>query len=360
MPIVNPKSPITLTLWRQPAYTRMVPHKGGSTLVKSQVLAALEEARGHYLSGQDLAQRLGVSRTAIWKAVAALRTDGVPIEAVTNRGYALSADADLLHADAITALLTPEAAKELRIEVYDRLPGTNAALRARADATVPEGLVLIAQAQSAGRGRSGRSFFSPPGGLYLSLLLRPELAARQAVFLTVMAAVAAARACEAVCGGTIQIKWVNDLWKDGKKVCGILTEASMDVESGLLEYAIVGLGFNLLPPPDGWPAELQGIAGSLLDGTPPSGARTRLAAAFLNEFWSLYRQDRRRDYLPDYRARQVLPGHLVEVRPGRGTPYRATAVALDEECRLLVRPEGSQRFVALQSGEVQILPAPNL
>lgn len=360
MPIVNLKHPISLTFLQQPAYTKLVPRKGGSALVKSQVLAALEEARGHYLSGQELAQRLGVSRTAIWKAVAALRADGVPIEAVTNRGYALSADADLLHADAITALLTPEAAKALRIEVYDRLPGTNAALRARADATVPEGLVLIAQAQSAGRGRSGRSFFSPPGGLYLSLLLRPELAARQAVFLTVMAAVAAARACEAVCGGTIQIKWVNDLWKDGKKVCGILTEASMDVESGLLEYAIVGLGFNLLPPPDGWPAELQGIAGSLLDTAPPAGARTRLAAAFLNEFWSLYRHGRRQDYLPDYRARQVLPGQLVEVRPGRGTPYRATAVALDEECRLLVRPEGSPRLVALQSGEVQILPRPTL
>lgn len=329
-------------------------------MVKSQVLTALEEARGHYLSGQELAQRLGVSRTAVWKAVASLRADGVPIQAVTNRGYTLSPDADVLHADAIAALLPPDTAKDLRIEVYDRLPGTNAALRVRADATVPEGLVLIAQAQSAGRGRSGRSFFSPPGGLYLSLLLRPELAARQAVFLTVMAAVAAARACEAVCGGTIQIKWVNDLWKNGKKVCGILTEASMDVESGLLEYAIVGLGFNLLPPPGGWPAELQGIAGSLFEATPPTGARTQLAAAFLHEFWSLYRHGRPQDYLPDYRARQVLPGRLVEVRPGRGSPYRATAVALDEECRLLVRPEGSQHLVALQSGEVQIVPQPNL
>lgn len=327
-------------------------------MVKSQILAALEASRGRYLSGQELARQLGVSRTAVWKAVAALRADGVPIEAVTNRGYALSAGADLLHTEAITALLTPDTAQALQIEVYDRLPGTNAALRARAEAAAPEGLVLIAQAQSAGRGRNGRSFFSPPGGLYLSLLLRPELAARQAVFLTVMAAVAAARACEAVCGGTILIKWVNDLWKDERKVCGILTEASMDVESGLLAYAIVGLGFNLLPPPGGWPDELQGIAGSLFDGAPPAGTRTRLAAAFLNEFWPLYRHNRLQEYLPDYRTRQVLPGRLVEVCPGREPAYHATVVGLDEECRLLVRPEGSRQLVALQSGEVHLIPHP--
>ena len=324
-------------------------------MVKLQVLSVLEKTRGQYCSGQELAQQLGVSRTAVWKAVAALRADGVPIQAVTNRGYALPVDADILHADAVTALLRPEVAKALQVEVYDRLPGTNAALRTRATEGAPEGLVLIAQAQSAGRGRSGRSFFSPPGGLYMSLLLRPELGARQAVFLTVMAAVAAARACENLCGVPIQIKWVNDLWKDGKKVCGILTEASMDVESGLLDYAIVGPGFNLVPPPGGWPDELQNIAGSLFDTAPP-GARARLAAAFLNEFWPLYRSSHYRAVLPEYRTRQALPGHRVEVRPGHADAYRATVLGIDEECRLLVRPDGQNTTVALSSGEVRIVP----
>ena len=162
-------------------------------MVKQQVLAALDAARGRYISGQELAAQLGVSRTAVWKAVAALRSDGIPIEAVTNRGYALAADADVLNAAAVAALLAPEPLHALQIEVVDRLPGTNAALRARADAGAPEGLVLIAQAQSAGRGRGGHSFYSPPGGLYMSILLRPEIGARQAVGLTAMAAVAAAR-----------------------------------------------------------------------------------------------------------------------------------------------------------------------
>lgn len=327
-------------------------------MLKTQVLAALEQAGGRFLSGQELAEQLSVSRTAIWKAVDALRADGIPIEAATNRGYALPAGVDLLHKESITALLDAAAAASLQLEVYDRLPGTNAALRTRAAQGAAEGLVLIAQAQSAGRGRNGRSFFSPPGGLYMSILLRPELAAHQAVQLTVMAAVAAAEASEEICGSPIGIKWVNDLWKDERKVCGILTEAALDVESGLLDYAVVGPGFNLVPPPGGWPAELQNTAGSLLDAPPPAGTRARLAAGFLNRFWSLYRHAKPRQYLAAYRSRQVLPGRRVLVRPGRGAGYPATVLGIDDQCRLLVKPEGREETLPLQSGEVQILPDP--
>ena len=142
-------------------------------MVKQQVLAALDAARGRYISGQELAQQLGVSRTAVWKAVTALRADGTPIEAVTNRGYILHKDTDLLDADAVCARLKGAAAG-LQVEVVQRLPGTNAALRRQAADGEPEGRVLIAQAQSAGRGRQGRSFYSPPGGLYFSVILRPH------------------------------------------------------------------------------------------------------------------------------------------------------------------------------------------
>ena len=184
-------------------------------MVKQEVLAALDAARGRYISGQELAAQLGVSRTAVWKAVAALRRDGIPIKAVTNRGYTLAQSVDVLNAAAVAVQLDEATVKALQIEVVDRLPGTNAALRSRADAGAREGLVLIAQAQSAGRGRGGHSFYSPPGGLYMSILLRPEIGARQAVGLTAMAAVAAARAAERLCGVPITIKWVNDLWKNG-------------------------------------------------------------------------------------------------------------------------------------------------
>ena len=323
-------------------------------MVKQQVLAALDAARGRYISGQELAAQLGVSRTAVWKAVAALRSDGIPIEAVTNRGYALAADADVLNAAAVAALLAPEPLHALQIEVVDRLPGTNAALRARADAGAPEGLVLIAQAQSAGRGRGGHSFYSPPGGLYMSILLRPEIGARQAVGLTAMAAVAAARAAEKLCGAPIRIKWVNDLWKNGRKVCGILTEAALDLESGMLDYAVLGLGFNITAPPDGWPAELQDVAGALFDDAPPPGARAALAAAFLNEFWALYHGVPKPEYLPEYRARQALLGQTVTVTPRNGTPRKAEALDIDEDCRLVVRFAGEHNLVPLRGEEVHL------
>ena len=111
-------------------------------MVKQEVLAALDGARGQYISGQELAARLGVSRTAIWKAVAALRSDGIPIEAVTNRGYTLSKNVDVLNTAAVAALLHEAPLQALQIEVVDRLPGTNSVLRARADNGAPEGLVL--------------------------------------------------------------------------------------------------------------------------------------------------------------------------------------------------------------------------
>ena len=274
-------------------------------MVKQEVLAALDAARGRYISGQELAAQLGVSRTAVWKAVAALRRDGIPIKAVTNRGYTLAQSVDVLNAAAVAVQLDEATVKALQIEVVDRLPGTNAALRSRADAGAREGLVLIAQAQSAGRGRGGHSFYSPPGGLYMSILLRPEIGARQAVGLTAMAAVAAARAAERLCGVPITIKWVNDLWKNGKKVCGILTEAA-------------------------------------------------LAAAFLNAFWPLYRAGPRSGYLDEYRRRQALTGQRVLVTPRRGTPRAAQVQGIDDECKLVVRFDGESRPAALNSGEVSV------
>lgn len=322
--------------------------------VKAQVLSALDAARGRYISGQELADQLGVSRAAIWKAVTALRADGTPIEAITNRGYALPHGADLLNADAITALLAPAVAQAVQITVVDRLPGTNAALRTQATNGAPEGLVLIAQAQSAGRGRRGHSFFSPPGGLYLSILLRPAFSTRQSPQITALAAVAAAHAAEQLCGTPIQIKWVNDLWKNGKKVCGILTEAALDLESGMLDYAVLGLGFNVAAPADGWPEDLRDVAGALYDGSPAPGARAALAAAFLNAFWPLYRAGPRSGYLDEYRRRQALTGQRVLVTPRRGTPRAAQVQGIDDECKLVVRFDGESRPAALNSGEVSV------
>ena len=219
--------------------------------VKDRVLAALEASRGTYLSGQALAQQLQVSRNAVWKAISQLRESGYPIQAVSHRGYCLDVDSPLLSPQSIARHLTVPG---LQVEVAQTVSSTNTLLRQRAEEGAQEGLVLAAVEQTAGKGRQGHSFFSPPDtGLYLSLLLRPKLSAQDALLLTTCAAAAVALAIEACAGVEAQIKWVNDVFCRGKKVCGILTEAALDLESGGLQYAIVGMGCEPLPPGRGVP-----------------------------------------------------------------------------------------------------------
>lgn len=319
---------------------------------KTQVLALLAKAPGHYFSGQEIADSLGVTRASVWKAIKLLRQEGYDIDAATNRGYAVGTGTDVLTSEAVSGLI-PDL--PYKIEVYESLASTNTTTRERASLGEGEGLVIIAGEQTAGRGRNGRDFYSPAGtGLYLSVLLRPKFDAKKAQLITSLAAVASARAAEAVSGQSIKIKWVNDLFLDGRKVCGILTEASVSMESGGLDYAVLGLGFNLAPPESGW-GELEGIAGSLFDKKPSGAVRAQLAAAFLREFHALYAAFDSESFLDEYRSRQLVLGKYVEViAPGR-EPKRALALDIDDDCRLLVRYEDGTENLLL-GGEVRILP----
>ena len=240
--------------------------------------------------------------------------------------------------------------------VYESVDSTNTVLAALAREGAPEFTAVIAGAQTAGRGRGEHRFFSPAGcGVYFSLLLRPKFPAETAAkLITPASAVAAAQAIERVSGETAGIKWVNDIFVRGRKVCGILTEAALDLESGMLDYAVLGLGFNVAAPADGWPEDLRDVAGALYDGSPAPGARAALAAAFLNAFWPLYRAGPRSGYLDEYRRRQALTGQRVLVTPRRGTPRAAQVQGIDDECKLVVRFDGESRPAALNSGEVSV------
>ena len=320
--------------------------------IQNDVLRMLEAERGEPVSGERMAETLGLSRTAVWKAVAGLRDRGFRIEAGTNRGYALVSDGNVLLPETVLPLVRCGEVTQLR--VLAETGSTNDAARQAAAAGAREGLVIAAEAQTAGRGRQGRSFLSPPGtGLYVSLLLRPRLPAAEAVHITAAAAVAAAAAIEAVSGRRAGIKWVNDIWLEGKKVCGILTEAVVDMESGGLEYAVLGVGINVSPPPGGFPPELRDIAGTVLPGPCGDNERSRLLAALLDAFFPLYRAMPARDWLPDYRDRSLLTGR--EVRWVQGDrELRGQALGVDEDARLLLRlPDGSLR--ALSSGEALLV-----
>lgn len=310
---------------------------------KERLLRFLQNAQGEDVSGEALAEALGVTRAAVWKAVDRLRREGVAIEAGTNRGYRLVGDA-------VTVAGVEALAPGTRVEVTPSVDSTNRRLRELAAAGAQEGTVLIAREQTAGRGRMGRSFYSPQdSGLYFSLLLRPEnLEPERAASLTAAAAVAMCQAIETATGEQPQIKWVNDLYLRGKKICGILTEASVGLESGTLDYAVVGVGLNLTPPEGGFPSELEQIAGAVVDSAAP-GTRNRIVGTFLRRFFAFYRGAE--GYWEDYRKRNLVPGRRVTVLSG-GKSRQAQALTVDENCRLVVRyPDGTIRH--LSSGEVR-------
>ena len=211
--------------------------EGGDTVTtKERLLTLLETRRGSFLSGEEAARELAVSRAAVCKAVKALRQAGYPIDAVTNRGYRLSEQGDVLSAQGIAKYLNPE----LRPLVEKTLDSTNAAVRRLAEQGAPEGTVVLAGSQTQGRGRYGRTFYSPEDtGVYLSLLLRPAGDPQQTVLLTAAAAAAMCQAMEALGVENPGIKWVNDIFLSGRKVCGILCEASFSLETGEIGRAHV-------------------------------------------------------------------------------------------------------------------------
>jgi BirA family biotin operon repressor/biotin-[acetyl-CoA-carboxylase] ligase len=319
--------------------------------VQDHLRTLLESNKSVFLSGEEIARRLGVSRNAVWKAIKALQADGYPIQAVPNRGYCLAASSDVLSESGIRQYLTPEA-QSLDLCVFDSVDSTNLVLRKLANEGAPEGTVVIAAEQTGGRGRKGRSFFSPQGtGVYVSLLLKPKIAPDDATLITTTAAVAVCGAVEALSDEPATIKWVNDVFMRGKKICGILTEGSFDMESGQFEYAILGTGINVLAPEGGFPPEIREIAGSVLTSPAPD-AKNRMIAEYLNRFLPLYRKLGDAATNAEYRRRSFVLGRMVNVLAAdRSTPARA--IDVDDHCRLIVEFADGHRE-SLSSGEISV------
>lgn len=242
------------------------------------------------------------------------------------------------------------AAADYRVECLEQAASTNELVIGRAKRGERAGLVIVAGQQSAGRGRLGRSFHSPPvGGLYMSLLLRPSIPAEHALEVTTAAAVAGCRACERLGRPGVGIKWVNDLFLEGRKICGILTEAALTNDGGLA-YAVLGIGMNLSPPRAGFPPELDGIAGTLFSREEP-GLRERAAAELLNAFAELCDGIGTGAHTGEYRARSLVIGREVDILGGPGG--RATVLDVDDRCRLIAARPNGERLV-LSSGEISI------
>ena len=319
---------------------------------KDELLNVLNKSKGKYLSGEELATQLNVSRTAIWKAIKQLQSDGFEIDAVTNKGYSLAKDTDIVTIDGIKEYLNDES-KKLDINVVSCVGSTNTILKELNINETKDGYVLIANEQTAGRGRRGRSFFSPKGtGVYMSILLKPErFVADKAIKITTMAASAMCKAITTVSDVEPRIKWVNDIFVNGKKTCGILTEASFDLETGFLDYAILGIGVNMYMPKEGFPDDIKDIAGSVFNEK-VDGLKNKLLANFINYFMEYYHSTNNSKYISIYKEYSLAIGRNVNVICN-GNVRKAFVDGIDDECRLLVTFEDGSKDV-LSYGEISI------
>ena len=323
---------------------------------KETVLALLRRREGDFVSGEEISRRLGLSRAAVWKAVDALRREGYTVEARTGLGYRLAAAPDALTEPEIRRFLPPTEVVGRKLVCLSEVDSTNTRARELAMAGEPEGLVVVADCQTAGRGRMGRSFQSPPGrGIYLTALLRPHLPPERLMSVTAMAGVAVCGAVEEVCGLSPGLKWPNDPVLNGRKLCGILTELSLEAETGSLQYLVVGIGVNVLHTPEDFSPEVAAVATSVAAELGRPVSRPALAAALIA------RLDRLRaalvsgdteDYLTEYRRRCVNLGKRVRLL-SPGGEARGEAVDVDREFGLVVRRDDGT-VTTVRSGEVSV------
>lgn len=317
--------------------------------LKEKVLNILEENRNCYISGEYIAKTADVSRASVWKAINSLKESGIEIDAVTNKGYCLSAGYDFLSLSGISSAIKCGDFK-IEPELLKTVESTNKTARERAQSGVKEGYAVISSQQTGGHGRFGRHFYSPENcGIYMSIVLRPKISAADSVFITTAAAVAVCEAIESVSGKDTQIKWVNDVLVDNKKVCGILTEAAFNIESGLLDYAILGIGINAYEPKNGFADEIKNVAGAVFSKV-DGGAMDRLTGEVLNNFFKYYKNLKSTEFLEAYRGHCIIPENSITVI-SNGNKRSAYIIGVDDDFRLHVRyTDGTEAH--LNSGEI--------
>ena len=306
--------------------------------------------RGAFVSGEDLAARLGVSRTMVWKQIKALRELGYKISAHPRRGYHLVSRPDKLYPWEVAKGLANRLIGRT-IESFDELPSTNQRAKELLN-TVAEGTVVLAETQTAGRGRLGRSWFSPPGaGIWLSIIMRPPFSPFELPKLNLLAVVALSRAVKDVLDFRPLVKWPNDLYYQERKISGILTEVSGEL--GRMEHVIVGVGINVNQRLTDFPPDLRGKAGSLRMVTGRFVERKELLRKYLQCFEEEYFHalvhgfDHCLAYCRQYTA---TLGRPVEVDDGRNI-YRGEAVAIADDGALVIERDGQRSRVV--AGDVQ-------
>lgn len=323
---------------------------------KSNVLKILEENRGILFSGQAIASQLGVSRNAVWKAIKALQSEGIKIESQGNAGYFLSTTSNKLTTEGITASL-PDSLKEIPLLVFDKIGSTNEEIKKLISENSSSGMIIVSNAQTKGKGRLGRDFYSPANsGIYMSIALKPNIPLSKNSLMTTAAAVATCRAIESVSPSRAQIKWVNDIYCAGKKVSGILAEGIIKLETGELDWGIIGIGVNCFEPDDGFPNEIKETAAAIVSETGCSFNRNLLAAKIITEFFDVWTNRDSNNFMDEYKKRSLVIGKRIKVIKNPSKPniqITATALEIGDDGSLLVEYDDKTTEVLI-AGEVSL------
>jgi len=319
--------------------------------MKTKILQILKKT-DNYISGQELCDTLGISRTAVWKYMNKLKEEGYQIEAVPNKGYHLLTVPDVLTESEIKSRLCTKWAGH-EVHCYEKIDSTNNAAKNAAEQGSVHGALFIAEQQSAGKGRRGRSWVSPTGtGIWMTILLKPELEPSYASMLTLVAALSISEAIEEATGLVAKIKWPNDIVVNGKKVCGILTEMNAEIEC--IHYVVIGLGTNVNI--EEFPKEIQETATSLMIEAGKHIDRVPVICAFLSCFETNYetfiKQKNLSDLLENYNKRLVNCGREVRILDSNGG-YIGIARGIDKNGGLIVEKEKGET-VTITSGEVSV------
>ncbi len=314
----------------------------------NNLLTILEQNRNTYISGQELAEKLGVSRTGIWKAVKRLEDDGYIIIGVNNKGYMLSEESDVISSEGISLYLN-EANLKYPIEIFKSVDSTNTLAKKIVLEDKKAEMIVVAEEQTAGRGRMGRAFFSPPRtGIYMSIILHPSRHVSELATITVKVCVAICRVIDRFMDVKSEIKWVNDIYIKGKKVGGILTEAVTDFESGMVETLIIGIGLNIKTKEEDFPNDLSGLASSLF---PSNVTRNELIGNIINEFMRIYVTDDG-DVMEEYRQRCFLIGENITYNLS-GVECKGRVIGINDLGNLVIINNVGEEVI-LNSGEVTL------
>lgn len=324
---------------------------------KLRVLETLKEKSPAYISGQELADSLEISRNSVWKAIKRLQDDGFAIDSKASIGYRLVESADVLSASVLTYLID----KPCKVHVFDSIDSTNTyAKTLDCNSSVN---IVVANEQTKGRGRLGRSFHSPSSkGIYMTISFEPDFGIDKAMLITSLTAVAVCKAFEETVGIGPKIKWVNDIYIQEKKVCGILTEAESNFETGTISKIIVGIGINCFEQE--FPDDIKDRA-TYITNPQKEYERNQLIAAITNKFFELVDNFDKIKLLRDYKSRSMILGQPILIygtnhsalpeNGGRGV--KARAIDIDENGGLVVEYlEGmmSHQMETITSGEVTI------